>query len=461
MPELISARARLWLPSLAFPSVDAQRAKRMNVLFIAVDDLNTQLHCYGNALVQSPNIDRLARRGVLFRQAYCQYPLCNPSRTSLLSGRRPETTRIFDNNTPPRTYLKDVVFLPEYFRQHGYFTARVGKIAHGRFEDAVTWDVSENPRGGGGGAKARAAAPAKGEGAMKLSYLATGNQDADEPDGRTARRVARLLEQNRDKPFFLGAGFHKPHLPFVAPKKYFDLYPPDKITLPENPPAHRAGIPPVALTRTKGDDELSDAEKRQVIAGYHAATSFMDAQVGVLLDALDRLKLSENTVVLLFGDNGFHLNEHGLWRKMTLFEEAAGVPLIIAVPGKRAGAVCQRVAEFIDIYPTLAELCGLPAPQGMEGVSMTPLLDDPNRAWKKAAFTMVARGRGIFGHSLRTERYRYTEWSDEKTAELYDQQTDPHEYKNLATDPRHAATLAEMRRLMRAGWRGALPGSHL
>jgi len=469
MAELISARARLWLPTLALPHLHAQGARRLNVLFIAVDELN----CYGNTMVRSPHIDRLAARGVRFARAYCQYPLCNPSRTSLLSGRRPEATRIWDNTTPPRTYLKDVVFLPEYFHQHGYFTARVGKIAHGRFEDAVAWDVSENPQRSGqappaqgsGQAAQRArrsgqaqpAATQEAGGGVKLSWRATNNRDEDEPDGRTARRVVQLIEQSQDKPFFIGAGFHKPHLPWVAPKKYFDLYDPGKIVLPPNPPNDRDDIPRVALTRTAGDEKMTDAERRQAIAAYHAATSFMDAQVGVLLEALHRLKLAERTIVILWGDNGFHLYEHELWRKTCLFEESAGVPLIIAAPGKSAGAVSPRLAEFVDIYPTLAELCGLPIPPGLEGTSMAPLLEDPQRPWKKAAFTMTTRGKGVIGRSLRTERYRYTEWGDEKTAELYDHQADPGEYANLVNAPKLAGTLAEMRRLMRAGWRGALP----
>jgi len=468
MAELISARARLWLPTLAFPNLYAQPARRLNVLFIAVDDLNRQLHCYGNPVVRSPNIDGLAARGVRFERAYCQYSLFNPSRTSLLSGRRPEATRIWDNSTPPRTYLGDVVFLPEYFRQHGYFTARVGKIAHGAFEDAVKWDVSESPpratdngvpqRGAKAAKRARRAQPAKpAGGGMKLEWRATEGSDADEPDGRTARRIVQLMEQNRDKPFFLGAGFHKPHLPWVAPKKYFDLYDPSQIKLPSNPPSDRDDIPPVALTRTAGDEEMTDAERRQAIAAYHAATSYMDAQVGVLLEAVDRLKLADRTVIVFWGDNGFLLYEHGLWRKTCLFEPSAGVPLIIAAPGKRAGAVSPRLVEFVDLYPTLAELCGLPLPEGLEGTSMAPLLEDPRRPWKKAAFTMTTRGKGLIGRSARTERYCYNEWGDEKTAELYDHQTDPGEYTNLVNDPAQAGTLAGMRQLLRAGWMGARP----
>jgi iduronate 2-sulfatase len=433
--------------------------RRLNVLLIAIDDLNTRLGCYGDPVVKSPNIDRLAARGVRFDRAYCNYPLCNPSRTSLLSGRRPDTTQILDNNTPPRTHLGNVVFLPEYFKEHGYFTARVGKIAHGKYEDAVTWDVSEAARGGPGRRAALEAAPAERDGgAVKLQWAATSNRDEDEPDGRTARRIAELIEQNRSKPFFIGAGFHKPHLPFIAPKKYFDLYPPDRIQLPKEPSDDRADIPPIALTRTASDERMTDADKRQAIAAYHAATSFTDAQVGVLMDTMDRLKLWDNTVVLLFGDHGWHLAEHlGLWRKMTLFEESARAPMMVVAPGRLKNAVSSRLVEFVDIYPTLAELCGLPKPTGLEGTSFTPLLEDPKRPWKKATFTVVRHGRDTLGRSVRTDRHRYTEWGDERVAELYDHELDPKEYRNLVSDPASRKALDEMRRTLREGWRASLP----
>jgi len=452
----MTRRQLMGLP-LAAPWLARAANQKLNVLFIAVDDLNNRLGCYGDPLVKTPNIDRLAARGVRFDRAYCNYPLCNPSRTSLLSGRRPDTTRILDNMTPPRTHLGEVAFLPEHFRHHGYFTARVGKIAHGRFEDAVRWDVSESSRPG-----QRYSAPPpveKDGGAVKLRWHATANDDANEPDGRTARRIVELMDQGGGKPWFLGAGFHKPHLPWIAPKKYFDLYPPERIVLPPTPADDRADIPPIALTRTPSDDQMSALDKKTAIAAYHAATSFMDAQVGVLLDSLDRRQLWDRTIVLLFGDHGWHLDDHGgLWRKMTVFEESARAPLIVVAPGKKPG-VSPRLVEFVDLYPTLAGLCGLPLPEGLEGASFAPLLDDPRQPWKKAAFTVVQRREATLGRSLRTERYRYTEWGSENVAELYDHQADAREWRNLAADPQHAATVAEMRRLLRAGWRGALPPS--
>ena len=472
MPTPVSRRQLLSLPFAGLAS--AATGRKLNVLFIAVDDLNNRLGCYGDPVVHTPNIDRLARRGVRFDRSYCQYPLCNPSRTSLLSGRRPDTTQIFNNNTPPRTYLKDVVFLPEHFRNNGYFTARVGKIAHGRYEDAVTWDISENSGREEDGAenkrvKARKAARAAGSQAMerglKLQWVKTGNRDEEEPDGHTARRIAQLMEQHKDGPFFLGAGFHKPHLPWVAPKKYFDMYPPEKIQLPDTPLDDRDDIPPIALTHTKGDDEMTDLDKKKCIAAYHACTTFMDAQVGVLLDTMDRLKLWDNTIVMLFGDHGWHLDDHlGLWRKMTVFEEAARAPMIFCAPGMQAGVACPRLVEYVDIYPTLTELCGLPGPAGAEGISFAPLLKDPQRPWKKAAFTVVVHGKSVMGRSVRTERYRYTEWGDSKTAELYDHEVDIHEFTNLAFAGRPAhddKVKLQLSQTLHDGWRAALPPDKL
>ncbi len=433
-------------------------APKTNVLFIAVDDLNNDMGCYGHPIVKTPNLDRLAARGTRFDAAYCQYPLCNPSRTSFLSGMRPDTTKVTNNTVQPRSTLKDVAFLPEHFSKHGYFTARVGKLPHGTFNDAIKWDVSENPRrvSAGGGGQNRQPNQVQPVG-NKVTWRATDNPDDVEPDGRTARRIAQLLEQHKDKPFFIAAGFHKPHLPFVAPKKYFDLYPPDKIELPKEPADFRKTVPALAFTRGTDDEKMTEADKRQAIAAYYACVSFTDANVGVLLDAMDRLKLWDNTVVVFVSDHGFHLADHGgLWRKMTVFERSARVPLIVAAPGKPGKQVSPRLVELVDLYPTLTQLCALPEPKRLEGTSFVPLLDDPKREWKKAAFTQVARGQTM-GRSLRTERYRYTEWGSEGVAELYDHQIDPNEYVNLAADPKHAATVAELRKLLNGGWQAARP----
>lgn len=449
------------LLSGAAPFLSRAAGRKLNVLLIAVDDLNNRLGCYGDPVVKSPNIDALARRGVRFDNAYCNYPVCNASRTSLLSGLRPETTQVLGNTTPPRTTIGDVAFLPEHFRANGYFTARVGKIAHGAYEDAVKWDISESSAGrrdtirGKGGRDRKKAAT---DGGLALWWTPTNNDDSEEPDGRTARRIGQIITENRDKPFFLGCGFHKPHLPWVAPKKYFDLYPPDRIELPNTPANDRDDIPPIALTHQPADDNLTGADRRQAIAAYHAATSFMDAQVGYVLRQLDTLKLWDNTVVLLFGDHGWHLNEHlGLWRKMSLFEESSRAPLIVAAPGIKPAAT-RALTEFVDIYPSLAELAGLKPPaHALEGTSFTPVLREPARRWKKAAFTVVSRGRRTLGHTIRTERYRYTEWDSPGVNELYDHQADPKEFTNLARDPKNAPLVAQMRKALNDGWRAALP----
>jgi uncharacterized sulfatase len=417
--------------------------RKVNVLFIAVDDLNTCLGCYGHPLVKTPNIDRLAGRGVRFERAYCQYPLCNPSRISLLSGRRPDTTKIYLDGVPAREHLSGVDLLPEYFRRFGYFTAHVGKIG-----GAVRWDVS-----------VKGWHVEKEGGPLRLEWRATKNKDEDEPDGHTARQVVRLLEQHKGKPFFIAAGFGRPHLPFVAPQKYFDLYPPDRIELPQEPADVRKNVPPIAFNRAR--EKLPEAQARQATAAYFACVSFMDAQLGLLLDALDRLALWDNTVVVFWSDHGFNLGQHGgLWRKASLFEECARIPLIVAAPGQRQGAVSPRLVELVDLYPTLTQLCKLPPPQGLEGASLAPLLEDPQQPWKKAAFIQVAHGREheVMGRSVRTERYRYTEWDEGKQgAELYDHTTDPRELINRATDPACAGTVAELRQLLRAGWQKAGP----
>jgi uncharacterized sulfatase len=451
----LTRRDLLWMPLAAPFASLAQRKKPTNVLLIAVDDLNNRIGCYGDPVVKTPNIDRLSHRGVRFDHSYCNYPLCNPTRTSLLSGKRPETTRIFNNNTPPRTYLGDVVFLPEYYKAHGYFTARVGKIAHGRYEQYVKWDISESvagvPLGAKGGNPPDEDSTKEGSDA-KLHWVPTNRTDDKEVDGATARRISQLITENKDKPFFIGCGFHKPHLPWVAPRKYFDIYKLDDIKLPNTPLDDRDDIPPIALTTTKGADEMTDVQRRQAILAYHACTTFMDAQLGIVLETVDRHKLWDNTVVLLFGDHGWHLYDHlQLWRKMTVFEQAAHAPLIVHAPGRKQDVACPRLVEFVDIYPTLTELCGLPQAPGMEGSSFVPLLDNPQRPWKKAAYTIVARGKKSFGRSVRTDRYRYTEWDDgTQGIELYDHEVDVNEWTNLAGNNKAAAIQKEMHDLLRA-----------
>lgn len=443
----------------------APPADRLNVLFIAVDDLNNDLGAYGHPLVRSPNIDRLSQRGVRFDRAYNQFPLCSPSRVSLLTGLRPDTTRVFDLQTDFRANLPDVVTLPQLFKQHGYFTARVGKIFHygvpgqigtSGLDDPRSWHAVVNPRGRDKDEESKVInlTPPRPLGSA-LSFFQAEGADEEQTDGRAATEAIRLLEQNQDKPFFLGVGFYRPHTPYVAPKRYFEMYPLQSLKLPKDPPEDRADIPPAALWVKPPNYGLSEADQRQAIQAYYASITFMDQQVGRLLDALDRLGLAENTVVVLWSDHGYHLGEHGLWQKQSLFEESARVPLIVSAPGMRArGKGSSQLVELVDIYPTLAEICRLPAPKNLEGTSFRRLLDDPARKGKPAAYTQVRRGGGaagemFMGRSVRTERWRYTEWDGgKKGAELYDHQSDAREHRNLAHDPKHATAVAKMRRLL-------------
>ncbi len=444
-----------WLAVIIFAlPASANQPRRWNVLMIAVDDLSNRLGCYGHPVVKSPNVDKLAQRGMRFDRAYCQYPVCNPSRSSLMTGLRPDTTRIFDNRTPFRSTLPDAVTLPQLFRQNGYFTARVSKIFHDGLDDPKAWDVAldtkATERGNQGEGRSLAPYP-------WCRWLAAEGEDEDQPDGQTAQEAIRLLEQNKDKPFFIAVGFRRPHDPFIAPKKYFDLYPLESLMPFTDPPDK---TPDVRDAIPKGFDfsHFTDRDKREFMRAYYAGISFMDAQLGKVMSAMDQLKLWDNTIVVFFGDHGYHLGERNWWNKSTVFELSARAPLIVVAPPMKArGKNCERLVEFVDIYPTLTELCGLPAPDNLEGTILRPLLDAPSRAWKKAAFTQVQRGR-FAGRSLRTERYRYTEWDGGKAGvELYDHQTDPNEYHNLANEPQHAKTVEEMKRLMRDGWRGAAP----
>jgi iduronate 2-sulfatase len=461
---MITSRRTFLLTASAAPAILKARFRRPNVLFIVSDDLNTALGCYGNSVVKSPYLDRLAARSVLFERAYCQFPLCAPSRASFLSGRRPARTGVWTLSIPTRKYMEDVVMLPELFRKSGYQTVNFGKVFHGTAPhlDPRSWDISEP---GVSDKESWRAHIVEGHAMPKprnhsMEWARVDLSDDAIGDADVAKRTIEYLRgSNRgEKPFFLGVGFHRPHAPYVAPSRYFDLYSTETIPLPRIPEGHVESILPAAWYELADQVPLTPEQTRAYIAAYYACVSFMDAQVGRILAALDECHLAENTVIVLFGDQGYHLGEHGMWHKMTLFEESARVPLLIYAPGMAQGKRCRGLVELIDLYPTLTDVCGLVAPDGLEGRSLVPQLRDPSKPARKAVYTSVNRHEDrsrqtnaftYFGHSVRTERWRYTEWDEgRKGFELYDEANDPGEFVNLAGDPKYAAVKEELKRVL-------------
>jgi uncharacterized sulfatase len=438
------------------------QARRPNVLLIMADDLNNDLGTYAHPLVKTPNLDRLAARGLRFDRAYTQFPLCSPSRVSMLTGLRPDATRVHDLQTDFRTLLPDVVTLPQMFMHNGYFVARVGKIYHygnpgqigtSGLDDPASWNAVINPRGIDKDEEKQLTnlTPARQLGSA-LAYYASPAADEEHTDGKVANETIGLLEKHKDRPFFIGAGFYRPHCPFIAPQKYFDLYSLDAIPAPVASAESRA--PPAAWFTNPPHWGVSEQGQRETIRAYYASISFLDANVGRLLDALDRLGLADNTIVVFVSDHGYHLGEHGQWMKQTLFERSTRAPLIVAAPGiPSKGRSTSRVVEFVDLYPTLADLARLQAPGGLNGRSLAPLLKNPEAKWDHPALTQVRRGpaaSAYMGYSVRTEQWRYTEWDQGKRgAELYDEVADPGEANNLASDPKHEKVVRDMQRRLR------------
>jgi len=493
----------------AGPKAGLPDTSRMNILFIDNEDFTAEaIGCYGNPVVKTPNLDRLAGTGIRFDRAYIQAPCCNPSRTSFCTGLRPETTGVYGNGDAMNEHLPDwAVSIAELLETKDVYTANVGKLYHrtswaekqlGAFDRL---EFCQRPSGYKGVTKGYPTSPdtppnpgkftyspdaeaekelqalrkelaekAKGLPALerwkvmrRLGWTISkrlvgdsGKVEEREGDGRKARLAVQMLHEfaKAGKQFFLSLGFSRPHTPLIAPKQYVDMYDPADMPSPKAPAENDRDIPKFAKGVADVDAKHGAAK---LVASYYACASFIDAQVGLVLDALEKTGLARNTIVIFFGDHGFHLGEHGCWSKYTLFEQVTRVPLMVRVPGAKAnGTVCRRIVELVDFLPTLADLWNIPIPPRVESTSFVPLLAAPDRPWKKAAFTAHHSGKA---RSVRTDRYRYTEWQRDNAVELYDLQEDPLEQVNRAKDPEYADVRKQHARLLKQGWRGALPPS--
>lgn len=479
----------LFLAITGTPPAQAADPKRPNVLFIIADDLNNSLGCYDRPEMKTPNIDRLAARGVRFDRAFCAFSLCGPSRNSFLTGLYPNSTGILANAQIFRQTIPSQVSLPQAFRQQGYFAARIGKLYHynvpasigtNGHDDPGSWEVETNPAGVDRlDEEPLIYSLTPGSFGGTLSWHASENPDEKHTDGMEAADAEWILERcakHPERPFFLAVGFFRPHTPYVAPKAYFDLYPREQMPVVQGVAEDQKDIPKAALMSYKKEqDKLTDDLRREARQAYYASVSFMDAQAGKVLAALDRLGLRDNTIVVFTSDHGYHLGEHGLWQKQSLFEESSRVPLIVAGPGvAKPGSVAATPVGLIDLYPTLAELCGVKTPANLQGQSLAPMLKDVTAKGRGWALTQVVRGGGFkrfgaspsvgdnvhrfFGYSLRTDRWRYTEWDEGKEGhELYDHEADPKEITNLADDPSKAALVAELSAKLHEAVKGSFP----
>ncbi|MBL8174388.1 MAG: sulfatase [Bryobacterales bacterium] len=455
----------------------AQTRKKPNVLFVAVDDLRPELGCYGHKTILTPNIDRIAKDGMVFLRAYCQQAVCSPSRSSLMTGARPDTTKVWDLVTHFRDAMPTQPTVAGHFKNNGYFVQGMGKIFHGGYDDPRSWSVPwQTPEA------TTYASPAserrqltenrakKGKGARGPAYEGADVPDNTFRDGKIAELAVATLRElaKKPQPFFLAVGFAKPHLPFISPKRYWDLYDPKEIKLAANP-YHPKGAPEYALTASgelrnyvgiPAEGPMPDSLARTLKHGYYAATSYMDAQLGKVLDELEKLGLRRNTIIVLWGDHGWKLGEHGEWCKHSNVENDTNAPLVLAAPGmKNAGKRTRALVEFVDIYPTLADLAGLPLPAHLEGKSFRPVLENPERKWKSAAFSQYPRGK-VMGYSMRTDRHRLTVWvarddhSKVEAVELYDHRADPQENTNIAAA--NAALVQTLMEKWRGGWKQVL-----
>ena len=478
--RLILALAAFGLSCTVGPAADvaAAPAKRPNVLFLISDDLNNLLGCYGDKLAKTPNIDKLAARGVRFERAYCAFPLCGPSRNALLTGLYPNSTGILLNGQIFRQTIPSQQSMPQVFRNTGYFAGRIGKLYHynvpnsigtNGHDDPGSWELELNPAGVDRlEEQPRIFTLTPGQFGGTLSWYASPKSDSHHTDAIMADDAEWVLERcakQNDRPFFLGVGFFRPHTPYVAPKPYFDLHPEKEMPVVQGVQEDQADIPPAGLASYKKEqDKLTDDLRRQCRQAYNASISFMDAQVGRVVAALDRLGLADNTIIVFTSDHGYHMGEHGLWQKMSLFEESSRVPLLIVAPGVATkGGVAAAPVSHVDLFPTLTELCGVKPPANVQGQSLVPLLKDPSATGRGWAITQVSRGGGakqFFGYSLRTPRWRYTEWDEgAKGRELYDHDADPREITNMANDPAHAKTVDDLSHQLRAAAKTTFPPS--
>ncbi|MDG2127955.1 MAG: sulfatase [Fuerstiella sp.] len=440
----------------------AAAADGPNVLFLICDDLNCDLGCYGHPLVKTPNIDRLAARGVRFEHAYCQYPLCGPSRASFMTGLYPDQTLIHRNSVYIREHVPNVNTMSQMFRDVRYTAARVGKIYHynvpkhigtSGHDDPYSWNYTINPEGRDVHEEGQIFSLVPGSFGGTLSWLAADGTDDEQTDGIAAHETSSVLRRHAKsgESFFLAVGLYRPHTPYVAPKKYFGMYPVEKIKVPTVPSGYFDTIPNgarISVTRKKQREKLVGGLAEQAIQAYYASITFADAQLGKILQTLDETGLAKSTIVVFTSDHGYHMGEHGHYQKTTLFENAAHVPLVIAGPGVEAvGQTASTPAEMVDFYPTLAELAGLDIPEFLSGVSLLPALKDASVRPRESALTQYSNG-----YSIRTLHYRYTEWGDGGTegSELYDHQSDPAEMHNLAGGVEHKGVVAELSGMLHA-----------
>lgn len=441
----------------------------MNVLFIISDDLTaTALSCYGNQVCQTPNIDRIAAKGTRFTHAYCQATYCGPSRASFMSGYYPHATKAF-GYVSPRSYIGEKPTWAQLFKNNGYYSARVSKIYHmgvpGDIEkgndgtdDPASWTERFNSQG------PEWAAPGEGEtlennpdgkkpavGGNTFVVVEADGDDLVHSDGKTARKAVELIQQHKDEPFFLGIGFVRPHVPFVAPRTYFPPYKPySKHVLPEKVPGDWDDIPKLGINyKTSTGMQMDIRRQKKAVGGYLASVAYMDRQVGKVLDALEQAGIADRTIVIFTSDHGYHLGEHDFWAKVSLHEESAAVPLIISVPGK-SPAVCNSLAELLDLYPTISSLCGLQVPAGIQGKNLAPLLDDPTLSVREAAFSVDPRNKGNRGFLLRDDRWAYIQYREDASGgiELFDMEKDPKQYTNLAAKPGYEKVVAQFKQRM-------------